>query len=285
VSAEDIAYSQKPTDKQARVRKLVHDFFHEKTALGEKTTNLRFIFYELEQRGDATKPTRPGKQRYETGWPPGEQNITKAATWLRDEGHVPWSWIRDETRTLHRWSYGSSVLELAKRQLEDATVNPWGHKYPPVILCESKAAAGVLQDVASRYCCPIAGTGGQTAGFLHTVIKPYLDDELVLYLGDFDRCGMDIEANTRKVLGVPGDRWRRLAMTEEQTVGRTPIFKVDKRTGESHEAWEVESMGQAPLVKLLKDALDALLPEPLEDVLARTELEKVEVRERLEGPA
>ena len=46
----------------------------------------------------------------------------------------------------------------------------------------------------------IAATNGQVGGFLHTDVAPVLNDSArVLYLGDFDLAGNDIEANTRRV--------------------------------------------------------------------------------------
>jgi hypothetical protein len=130
-------------------------------------TSIRFLFYELEQQGLATKPSpddmRPNKHR-SIGWPPREQDIIDAVTWLL------------------------------------------------------------------------------------------------------------IEANTRRVLeraaGYELD-WERLGMTAEQAedCGITPIVKRDGRTREVHEAVEVEALGQAGVIELVRATLDGLLPEPLGRVL------------------
>jgi hypothetical protein len=155
---------------------------------------------------------------------------------------------------------------------------------PPVILTESRATAGVLERVAGEYVCPIAGTAGQSgAGFLRTEIAPLLvAGQRVLYLGDLDRSGSDIEENTRRVLeGEVGPlAWLRLGMTDEQAQARNiePIWKVDRRDGRGHEAIEVEALGQAEVVALVRDALDALLPEPLADVLEREDLQRSAAR-------
>jgi hypothetical protein len=50
---------------------------------GAIPTNLRFLFYELEQRGLATKPDPDDKRRNRRrsiGWPPGQQDVTDALT-------------------------------------------------------------------------------------------------------------------------------------------------------------------------------------------------------------
>ena len=72
-----------------------------------------------------------------------------------------------------------------------------------------------------------------------------------------------------------------MAITEQQIVERnlTPIWKVDDRYNDKtpREAWEAEALGQGTIQRLVREALDQLLPEPLADVLEREEAE----RERL----
>ena len=99
----------------------------------------------------------------------------------------------------------------------------------------------------------------------------------VLYLGDLDRSGTDIEANTRRVLEREAAReldWRRLGMTEAQAEEIEPIWKVDGRDGRGHWAWEVEALGQAGVVELVRDGARELLPEPLADVQEREERQR-----------
>ena len=187
-------------------------------------------------------------------------------------------WIEDETRKVDVWSFSSSVAGYLRDRLEEATITPWGDEPPPMIVCEAKATAGVLRSIVSRYCCPIAGTGGQVGGFLRTGIAPLLPRR-VLYLGDLDRSGADIETNTRNVLEREADQlldWTRLGITKEQTkvLGIEPIWKVDGRDRKGHWATEVESLGQAGVVSLVTAALDALLPEPLDNVQEREERER-----------
>jgi hypothetical protein len=271
----------RPGSKAARTRQLVYGLLLDKDTDGEVPTNGRFIFYELEQRSDATKPSpddlRTNKRR-NRGWPPGGQDVTDALTWLRVAGHVPWEWIEDETRQLVQWRFASSVHAYMLDRLAEAKINPWAGA-PPLILCESRATAGVLAaHIAGRYCCPIAGTAGQAAGFLHVEVAPLLAvARRVLYLGDLDKAGDDIEGNTRSVLERATGRsldWRRLAMTEKQAEGIAPIWKVDGRDKVGRWCWEVESLGQRWLVERVRDALDELLPEPLADVQERENVQR-----------
>lgn len=274
--------------KAARTREVVHELLLEAQDVDERDdplTNGRFVFYELEQRGLARKPspedTRPNRRR-SIGWPPGSQDITDALTWLRKEGLVPWQWITDETRKLIEWQYGATILDCVADSLQGARLSPWAGS-PPLVLCESAATAAVLERTVAPYLCPITGIRGQVAGFLHTELAPLLaiGDRRVLYLGDLDRSGRDIEENARRVLERDLGRaldWRRLAMTEEQAAGIAPIWKVDGRDGVGDWAWEVESLTQRGLVALLDHALSRLLPEPLERVLEREQSQREAIR-------
>ena len=105
----------------------------------------------------------------------------------------------------------------------------------------------------------------------------------MLYLGDRDRSGHDIEDNTRRTLeGEAGTLdWTRIGMTEAQTAGIEPIWKVDGRDKAGDWAWEVEALGQARVVALVRDALDARMPEPIASVHEREDAERATVEAAL----
>jgi hypothetical protein len=296
-----------PASKRGRGQRAILDLLDEHHAEGGLPTNGRFVFYELEQRGMACKPSpddlRTNRNR-SNGWPPGQQDITDYLTDLRDFGEIPWSWIIDEERRLttwaHRlttWAHAPSVAAYLRDRLTEATVSPWGEEPPPLIVTESKATAGVLEPRVAPYCSPVTGTKGQARGYLITEVAPLLagNDRPVLYLGDLDKAGEDIEWNTRQVLEVASGRprdWTRLAMTEElaDAHGILPIWKTDGRvrpngdgTRPGHWAIEVESLGQAALVDLVLAELDRMLPEPLAVVQTREDRERAELRELLDG--
>ena len=73
----------------------------------------------------------------------------------------------------------------------------------------------------------------------------------------------------------------------EQTAerGLTPVWKLDSRfhPARQREAWEAEALGQSTIVRLVRNALDGLLPEPLDDVLEREAEQRVRVAELLDG--
>ena len=100
-------------------------------------------------------------------------------------------------------------------------IDPWSAKPRSLILTESRSLARRIAQSrtgvrGARSPRPTAGAGG----FLHTDVAPALSDRArVLYSGDFDLAGADIEANTRRVLERNRNRdlaWERLALTREQ---------------------------------------------------------------------
>jgi hypothetical protein len=149
--------------------------------------------------------------------------------------------------------------------------------------------AGVLRALTREYAATVAPTNGQCGGFLHTDIAPNLRHGMrVLYLGDYDLAGGDIEANTRRVLERYHNlSWERLALTRDQVQEHElPIVvKTDRRfkNGGAHEAVETEALSQRLIVQIVRDRLDELLPEPLSHFLAREEVERERLRVLLGG--
>lgn len=209
-----------------------------------------------------------------------------ALTYLRQTGAVPWDWITDETRSLDDYTGWPSINTWATTSVKHVRLDPWQGR-PPVILTESRSVAGALRNLAIRYCVKLAPTNGQVGGFLHTDVAPQLSpDDRVLYIGDFDWQGHQIEANTRRVLErlIGGELdWERIALTAQQLdqydLRRLQIEKPDRRYKpvRYHPAVETEALSQQVLVGIVRAQLDAELPEPLDRVLEREEQQ----RERL----
>ena len=199
--------------------------------------------------------------------------MTEALTQLRENGDIPWNWIVDETRSLKDYSGPSTITEGVLDRLPFIKLDPW-HGDVPLILTESRSLAGCLYSVASEYGILIAPTNGQVGGFLHTDIAPTLHAEsCVLYLGDLDLCGGDIENNTRHVLEreVGELKWERLALTEEQATSHNlpRITKTDRRFkggGGVPEAVETEALSLRIIIDIVRSRLEVLLPEPLQSV-------------------
>jgi hypothetical protein len=245
-------------------------------------TSGRFLYYEGEQAGAWPKHYDTKKRRV-------DQDVSDALTKLRELRIIPWGDISDETRTLRSWLYAATVLEfLRKIGVPAARINPWGAQHPPLVLCESRSLAGVLDVLLRKYLAPVAATNGQAAGFLHTEIIPLLEagPRRILYLGDFDWQGGQIEQNTQRVLADAHDGvWERIALTQAQVDQYTlPVIqKTDHRyrPPRVHDAVETEALSQAVIVGLVRAALDALLPEPLAAVQVREEEQREDALQRL----
>ena len=254
---------------------------------GTIPTSHRFLFYELEQLGVVSK-VRTGARR-------ADQDLIDALTHLREAGLVPWDWIVDETRSLSMFQTAPTVAEYVLDAVDYALIDRWDGNPAPLILCESRSLAGALDDLAATYACPIAATNGQTRGFLVSKVAPTLEaGQRVLYVGDWDWCGHQIEAATRRTLIEHSSRlwslmqgWERVALTTEQVdaagLRSKIISKPDRRYKpvRYYDAVETEAFGQASIVAALRDRLDDLMPEPIDDVLERQEQQRAEVAEQL----
>jgi hypothetical protein len=248
-------------------------------------TSARFLFYELVVRAIISKEKKSKGRR-------PDQDMSDALTDLREAGDVPWHWIVDETRSLDDFTGYPTILAGVLEKLEYVRVDPWKGN-APLILCESRSLAGVLQNLCIQYGARIAATNGQCGGFLHTRIAPILLPGVrVLYLGDFDLAGNHIEQNTRNVLErIVGELlWKRLALTQEQVIAYDlpKIVKIDKRYNDGrgrHEAVETEALSQRVIVEIVRTRLEELLPEPLDRIQVREARQRNAIREKLDPEA
>ena len=235
---------------------------------GAIPTSIRFLFYELEQLGVLDKRGR-------------RADLSEAVMALRRAGAVPWSWIVDETRSLEDWAYRDSIRDYALAAISVGRIDCWAGDPPPLILAESRSLAGVLRPIARAYLCPVAATNGQVGGFLHTDVIPALRrGQRVLYFGDEDLAGHQIEWNARRVIedATGALAWERLALTAAQVREHDlpPIQKLDRRykPPRAAQAYETEALSQTAVQDLLIARLDELLPEPIAAVQVREQAER-----------
>jgi hypothetical protein len=261
--------------KIALLREAVRELLREHERDGMLPTSARFLFYELVARGVISKE-RTGARR-------PDQDANDALTQLRESGQIPWDWIVDETRSVDDYSGFASIKEGVLEYLPSIKLDPWRGQIV-LVLTESRSLAGVLRSIASRYRIQIASTNGQVGGFLHTDVGPLLanvTNPRVLYMGDYDLAGGQIEGNTRRVLEeIAGTLdWERIALTREQVeqYDLPTKDKHDKRysDGAPHEAVETEALSQRLIIELLTSKLNALLPGPLRRVLEREKRQRL----------
>ncbi len=249
-------------------------------------TGGRFLWYELEQRGIVDKTKSRGHPGIGRGI---DQDVTDALIELRKLGLIPWESIFDDSRVTSDWTGYPTLLDGTRSIIDTIHLNPWQGP-PPIILSESRQTAGVLSGLAQRYRCIISGLGGHVNAHLVTTIVPLLQArQMILFLGDADLSGNQIEDNVLAVLGrhqpPQGVTFERLLLTPHQAAvaGIQPIEKVDKRYTDKrpHKAVELEAFGQRRIVEHVRERLDDLLPEPIEAVLVREQRQRQELAEYL----
>jgi hypothetical protein len=259
----------------------VFALWQEHKATGMLPTSARFLYYELVGKGVVSKV-----QREDTTRRP-DMDPASALLWLREKELIPWSDIVDETRSVENYCpAGNSILEGVLSGLDSVRTDLWKGT-APLILTESRSLAGVLRSLASGYRCRIASTNGQTNAFLRNdVAWRITTNNPVLYFGDWDKSGGDIEANTRRILEslVGSLEWRRLALTEAQVekYKLSVIPKWDGRDRKYHDAVETEALSQAVIVGILLTRLELRLPQPLDVLEQRERRQRAEIRRRLE---
>jgi hypothetical protein len=263
--------------KAGRLQRAILKILHEHEKDDGLPTSARFLVYELSGLGIIPKRKKEGAGGRRT-----DQDVHDALTYLREREIIPWWWIEDETRTLTAWQYASSVAEYVSEAINRARIDLWDGEPPPMLICESRSLSGVLENLAARYLVPITSTNGQCGGHLHNEVAPNLvEGQRVLYCGDFDHQGGQIEDNTRSVLEQlvgPLD-WTRLMLTAEQAVGLPTIRKPDRRYKpvRYHEATETEALGQGTVVSIIRSYLNSILPEPYEVVRERERQQRAEI--------
>ena len=129
-----------PHTKSGKLQRACLALLREHQQAGTLPTNGRFLFYELEQRGIVPK-------HYDDLVHQPAQDVTNALIQLRQRGLVPWSWFTDESRSVDIWPYAASVFEYAVAAIDDARIDCWDGEPPPLIICESRATAGVLRRI------------------------------------------------------------------------------------------------------------------------------------------
>jgi hypothetical protein len=298
--ARDAAKLSKPDTDAGKLQRAMLALYREHRDDGALPTGGRFLWYELEQRGVVDKTKARGH--------PGvtgrgvDQYVSEALLRLREVGLVPWADIVDDTRDTSDFTGHPTVLDGVRGMLDDARLDPWDDVTPPpLVLCESRQTAAVLTPVVYEHRALISGLGGQVHGHLVVNVVPYLRDNLtILWLGDRDLSGDQIQANAHRVLGQHNTAddvtVRRVALTQAQVDESQrdpdqptlePIRKRDNRysDGRPHLAVELEALGQQRIVALVRDALDDLLPDPLDDVRVREREEQDALRAILDREA
>jgi len=250
---------------------------------------LRQIFYQLEQKHGLVQPeyrriTKVKDKAYKL--------LSRRLVNARECGLVPWDNMIDETRTLvevNSWScprdYIDTIKNAYKRNLlqdQSSHLEVW---------CEKQVAIGAL---VKKYQVPlVAGGGYRGKSNLYEAAKRFkaLEKPIqIIYLGDFDPSGMDID---RDISTAFWKYWgldvtvNRLFLTRDDTLhlpSKGPANKKDVRykayvdKWETDEAWELDALDPKELLRRVEDAIcENLDMEAFENQkeIARNDEEKI----------
>jgi hypothetical protein len=260
--------------------KTLRDFVLRRYRSGLKATSIRFLYYDAITDGIIAKDADLVRK---------DNALIQATKTLRDTGDIPWDWITDETRSVEDYTGFDTIKAGVLAYLPSIDLDPWKGR-PPFIITESRSLLGTIRADLPEYALRGASVNGPCTGFLHTKVGPMLEQCFgpVLYFGDLDRGGKDIEAHIKrtleKILGREfGSYWERLAITPKQ-VTRFRLEskpKRDKRDDKRADAWEAEALGQQRLITILRRRLDALLPQSLNKVQASAKRQRRKIMRAL----
>ena len=211
------------------------------------------------------------------------KNLGSLVNDARLAGLLDWNHLIDRTRSLYGKNHDSSpenALYWAARsysedkwEQQDAYVECW---------VEKEALAGVIGGAASsRDVNYFACKGYSSASAMYKAaqrLKGYLDEGktvVVLYLGDHDPSGLDMDRDISErlaTMGAGGVEVRRIALTWDQVQHYkpppNPTKTTDSRSADyidayGHESWELDALEPAVLEDLIKTDIDEIRDEYL----------------------
>lgn len=216
----------------------------------------------------------------------GYERIVRRVLELRRDRRLPWEWITDSSRHAIRtgtWSGPGAFLEAAA---EAYRWDLWGDTGVRVeVWCESRSAAGYLEEVCEQYAVALFPTGGfssesflwEAAGQLREHVEAGGIVRVVM-VSDLDPAGLLIPEHVERTLRehLPDGvdlRSDRVCLTAEQVeehgLEGKPRKAGDLRRLDVTETWEVEALPASVVRKCVSAAIaEHLRPGALETAAA-----------------
>jgi hypothetical protein len=197
--------------------------------------------------------------------------VVRLLTKMRLEGQLPWAWITDGTRWMHKSvRYGSveEALEATRRHYRRDYWRELDH-YVEVWL-EKDALAGVLYQVTDEWGVPLMVTRGfASLSYVHNAaetIARVRKPTFIYYFGDYDPSGVEIDRNLERRLRefAPHSRiaFERVAVRREQIDElRLPTRPTKRAANHGHglhegESVEVDAIPPATLLAMVRGAIE-----------------------------
>jgi hypothetical protein len=156
-------------------------------------TGIRFTYYTATARGIVPKTQA------------GYVMVQRAILDMRRKGILPWPWIVDTARWMRKPTTWNSLQEALEATATTYRRALWSQADTAVeVWCESESVAGVLYPVTEKWDVPLYPCKGQSSEtFAYGAAQFYKRDHrqlLILYVGDHDPHGYEIETNLHKKL-------------------------------------------------------------------------------------
>jgi hypothetical protein len=197
--------------------------------------------------------------------------VVRLLTKMRLEGQLPWAWITDGTRWMHKSvRYGSveEALEATRRHYRRDYWRELDH-YVEVWL-EKDALAGVLYQVTDEWGVPLMVTRGfASLSYVHNAaetIARVRKPTFIYYFGDYDPSGVEIDRNLERRLRefAPHSRiaFERVAVRREQIDElQLPTRPTKRAANHGHglhegESVEVDAIPPATLLAMVRGAIE-----------------------------
>ena len=211
---------------------------------------------------------------------------------LRLEGQLPWSWITDGTRWMHKSTRYGSVEEALEATSRHYRRDYWREldDYVEVWL-EKDALAGVLFGVTDEWGVPLMVTRGfASLSYVHNAAETIArigKPTHIYYFGDYDPSGVEIDRNLerrlREFAPTSEIHFERVAVRREQIEEYALPTRPTKRTSNhghglhQGESVEVDAIPPATLLGLVRGAIERHVDPARVTVLEAAELSEREL--------
>ena len=253
------AYKSRPIKRRGRrtavemavIRAWIHN-----TLETDHPMTVRQVFYQLVSHGVIDKTENEHKQ-------PVAPHLVK----LRNEHLIPFDWIEDHTRALHKPQTFESITDVLQAARNSYRRAIWANQDAYVqVWLEKDALAGIVRRVTDPYDVPLVVTRGYASlSLLHEAAEAIKEQDkptYVYYLGDHDPSGVDIPRKVEDGIHnyVPGVElyFERIAVTEDQIDQYDLPTRPTKQSDTRAKGFQGESV-----------ELDAISPEDLRAIVTK----------------
>lgn len=231
--------------------------------------SIRHVFYQM------TNPRLEAPvEKSDNGYSQVQARLVK----LRREGAVPYDWIADMSRHGYHTNTFSDAGDFIERMQSLYRGDLWRlSEHYCEVWVESRSLASVVKDDCEELAVSLYPCGGfSSISFAHEAVQEINERMrinrkpiIIFYIGDYDPAGVIIDVALERELRLHLDdgidlSFVRLGITEEQiklyNLPEKPRKEKDRRALHVEKTVEAEAMPAGTMRKILRDAVESLLP-------------------------